>query len=205
MTAPSMPQSETSTIAIPEDAHHSSHPHRKEKHEPHVAFPEGTAPARDHNNLTLTRTRSHESHNDTRPDLSFPFGTTDLSRGGFTNEYRAVSESGYMAADLALRPVPSRVYRLPQALADPEKAAELKQMKLVTWKEDDPEDPRNWSSLYRWCTSSPLGVVLWSCTHARLQISRLYALLPSSRLRSQVQSSPETSATLKKSSMSAKS
>ena len=134
-----MPQSETSTIAIPEDAHATSDAHHKPKEQPHITLPPGV----DHThgqNLTLTRTRTHDSHNETRPDLSFPFGTTDLNRGGFTNEYRAVSESGYMPADLALRPVPSRIYRLPQALSDPEKVRELKQMKLVTWKEDDPEE-----------------------------------------------------------------
>ena len=31
----------------------------------------------------------------------------------------------------------------------------MKQMKLVTWKEDDPEDLRNWSTTYRWCTFRP--------------------------------------------------
>lgn len=146
-----MPHSETSTIAVPDDAHHVSH-HKHEKHAEerpgHITFTDSTQGNRD---LTLTRTRTHESHNDNRPDLSFPFATTDTSRGGFTDEYRAVSESGFMAADLALRPVPSHVYRMPQALADPEKARELKQMKLVTWKESDPEDPRNWSNAYRWC------------------------------------------------------
>lgn len=178
-----MPHSETSTIAIPEEAHAASHPdvRHKHKHEhdhdhdqqqphppPHITFPDGVG--RDHDqNLTLTRTRTHESHDDTRADLSFPFGTTDVNRGGFTNEYRAVSESGYMPADLALRPVPSHIYRLPQALADPEKARELKQMKLVTWKERDPEDPRNWSTSYRWCTSSSLF-------RHRLSLTRLYIL-----------------------------
>ena len=155
MASPSMTQSETSTIAIPEDAHASSSHHKhKHGHQPHVAFPEGTNQVPDQR-LTLTRTRSHQSHDETRPDLSFPFSTTDRERGGYTNEYRAVSDTGYVPADLALRPVPSRVYRLPQALADPEKAAALKQMKLVTWKEDDPEDPRNWSTTYRWCTFRP--------------------------------------------------
>ncbi|RPD67408.1 MFS general substrate transporter [Lentinus tigrinus ALCF2SS1-6] len=162
-----MPHSETSTIAVPEEAHGPprTHPPHKSNtvqahdyaHEnthgtrPHrtITFPEGVARDRELN-LTLTRTRTHESHDDNRPDMSFPFGTTDLNRGGFTNEYRAVSDTGFLPADLALRPVPSHIYRLPQALADPEKARELKQMKLVTWKEGDAEDPRNWSNLYRW-------------------------------------------------------
>ncbi len=154
-----MPHSETSTIAIPEDAHGASHEpkpmhehdHGHARTQPHITFPDGVGRDRD---LTLTRTRTHESHDEGRPDISFPFGTTDTNRGGFTNEYRAVSHTGFLPADLALRPVPSHVYRLPQALADPEKARELKQMKLVTWKEGDPEDPRNWSALYRWCTST---------------------------------------------------
>lgn len=151
MASPSMPQSETSTIAVHDYAHHSSHQkHEKhaEDHPGHITFTDSTQGT---HGLALTRTRTHDSHNDNRPDLSFPFATTDLNRGGFTDEYRAVSESGFMPADLALRPVPSHVYRLPQALADPEKARELKQMKLVTWKEADPEDPRNWSNAYRWC------------------------------------------------------
>ncbi|OSD04427.1 MFS general substrate transporter [Trametes coccinea BRFM310] len=159
MASPSMPHSETSTIAVPDEAHPMDHPkHEGDTRPGHITFTDNTRDGR--NDLRLTRTRTHESHDDTRPDLSFPFGTTDLNRGGFTNEYRAVSETGYLPADLALRPVPSHVYRLPQALADPEKARELKQMKLVTWKEGDPEDPRNWSSLYRWYITAVCAIAV---------------------------------------------
>ncbi|KZT02366.1 MFS general substrate transporter [Laetiporus sulphureus 93-53] len=90
------------------------------------------------------------THDRTRADLSFPFTTTDVERGGFTDEYRTTSKTGYMQADLALRPIPTHVSELPGALRDPEKAAQLKDMKLVTWLPNDPEDPRNWSDLYRW-------------------------------------------------------
>ncbi|KZT09290.1 MFS general substrate transporter [Laetiporus sulphureus 93-53] len=97
--------------------------------------------------------RSPPSHDRNRADLSFPFTTTDVERGGFTDEYRTVSKTGYMQADLALRPIPTHVSMIPGALRDPEKAAQLKDVKLVTWLPNDPEDPRNWSYLYRWyCT-----------------------------------------------------
>lgn len=36
-------------------------------------------------------------------------------------------------------------------MIDPEKANRVKDVLLVTWLEDDPEDPRNWSTLWRWC------------------------------------------------------
>ncbi|KAI0694403.1 MFS general substrate transporter [Cerioporus squamosus] len=171
-----MPHSETSTIAVPEEAHGASHNEPKPTHEhdyahdhghaprspypPHITFPDGVNHGRNNLDLTLTRTRTHESHDDGRPDISFPFGTTDMNRGGFTDEYRAVTDTGFLPADLALRPVPSHVYRLPQALADPEKARELKQMKLVTWKDGDAEDPRNWSNLYRWYITTVCAIAV---------------------------------------------
>lgn len=106
--------------------------------------------------VTLTVEPGHQghippSHDPNRPDLSFPFETTDTQRGGFTDEYRITSKTGYITADLALRPVPSHYHTLPAVLADPEKAIRLKQVKLVTWYENDPEDPRNWSKAYKWC------------------------------------------------------
>ncbi|EIW51893.1 MFS general substrate transporter [Trametes versicolor FP-101664 SS1] len=90
------------------------------------------------------------SHDPDRPDISFPFQTTNTVEGGFTDEYRVTSKTGYITADLALRPVPSRYHKLPAVLADPEKAFRLKQVKLVTWYENDPEDPRNWKNAYKW-------------------------------------------------------
>ncbi|TBU45176.1 MFS general substrate transporter [Dichomitus squalens] len=149
MVSSSIPHSETSTIAVPEEARHASQTKPDSAtHPPHITLPEGGR-NEDHR-LRLTRTRTHESHDDRRPDISFPFQTTNIPLGGLTDEYRVITDTGYLPADLALRPVPSHVFRLPQALADPEKARALKEMKLVTWKEDDAEDPRNWSNLYRW-------------------------------------------------------
>jgi len=94
------------------------------------------------------------SHDENQPDISFPYITTDINRGGLTNEYRGVAKEGFVQADQALRPIPTHASDVPQALRDPEKAAQLRDMKLVTWLPDDPEDPRNWSNLYKWCKYS---------------------------------------------------
>ncbi|OBZ70128.1 hypothetical protein A0H81_09818 [Grifola frondosa] len=161
----SLPHSETSTIAVPEEAHASSPsqpkaqdaaPAEDASRQQHIAFTQGAHPVHPtyypagHRGDHLNLIRSHSSHRENRPDLSFPFDTTDTERGGFTNEYRTVSRTGFIPADLSLHPIPSHVSRIPTALQDPEKAAALRETKLVTWKEEDPEDPRNWSNLYRW-------------------------------------------------------
>ncbi|KAF7318168.1 MFS general substrate transporter [Mycena chlorophos] len=91
-----------------------------------------------------------KTHDDGAPDLSFPLQTTDVAEGGMTDEYRISTRSGTIAARDALYPVMSRTVEVPHALLDPEKADKLSRVLLVTWKEKDPEDPRNWSSLWRW-------------------------------------------------------
>ncbi|EIN07314.1 MFS general substrate transporter [Punctularia strigosozonata HHB-11173 SS5] len=105
-------------------------------------------------NLTRSFSRSSQrstfSHDLTRPDMSFPAATTNVEVGGMTDEYRMSTAQGYIPGKEALHPVPSRLYRTPTVLADAEKAMKLKDMKFVTWKEDDPEDPRNFSDAYRW-------------------------------------------------------
>lgn len=148
--------SETSTIDATFDApahkpKDGSHDHSQ----PHVAFSPSPDPA-PHNG---TPVHVPQSHDPARPDLSFPFQTTDTEQAGFTDEYRVTSKTGYISADLALRPVPSHLHKLPHVLADPEKALRLKEVRLVTWMENDPEDPRNWSAAYKWCewSSSPLN------------------------------------------------
>ncbi|OCF72400.1 membrane transporter [Kwoniella mangroviensis CBS 8886] len=91
------------------------------------------------------------------PDLSFPYLTTDISRGGITDEYRTETRQGFIPMDdpdNGLRPVQSRLSTLHGdrfVLHDTEKgAAALKNKKLVTWLENDPENPRNWSNFRRW-------------------------------------------------------
>ncbi|EKM53821.1 uncharacterized protein PHACADRAFT_211461 [Phanerochaete carnosa HHB-10118-sp] len=89
-------------------------------------------------------------HDPNRPDLSFPFQTTNIEEGGFTEEYRIVTKAGYIPGDLALRPIPSHHSEKPAALRDPEKTRALSDKKLVTFIPDDPEDPRNKPNWFKW-------------------------------------------------------
>ncbi len=93
-------------------------------------------------------------HDPNRPDLSFPFQSTNIEQGGFTDEYRTVTKTGFMNANNALRPIPTHMSSPPLALLDPEKARNLKRTKLVTFVPEDPEDPRNHSNLWKWCKYS---------------------------------------------------
>ncbi|KAI0060497.1 MFS general substrate transporter [Artomyces pyxidatus] len=93
------------------------------------------------------------SHNEENPDLSFPFSTIDVERAGITDEYREVNKAGTVPLSKELSRARSRIASprpVPKLLSDPEKASNLKDVQLVVWKPDDPEDPRNWSNLYRW-------------------------------------------------------
>ena len=85
------------------------------------------------------------------PDPSFPFQSTDIEEGGFTNEYRTVSRTGLIPAANALQPIPSHTEVPPAALRDPEKARQLKDVRLVTWTPNDPENPLNYARWFKWC------------------------------------------------------
>ena len=90
-------------------------------------------------------------HDPNAPDLSFPFQSTNIAEGGFTDEYRVVSRTGFVPADRALLPIWSHQPELPPAVRDPEKARQLKDVKLVTFVPNDPQDPRNHPKWYKWC------------------------------------------------------
>ena len=94
------------------------------------------------------------SHNPNEVDLSFPYRTTNIAEGGLTDEYRFTTVTGLVSAGDVLRPVPSHISQPPKVLQDPEKAKRLRDVKLVTFLENDPEDPRNFSNTYKWCKSS---------------------------------------------------
>ncbi|KAH9952005.1 MFS general substrate transporter [Amylocystis lapponica] len=124
----------------PDEQHHHTH-HHGHHHSEAPTHPPARVPSNQ-----LARASSHDPN---RADISFPFETTDMSRGGFTDEYRTATRTGFVPANLALRPIPSHLSAVPSALRDPEKA-KLGDVKLVTWLENDPEDPRNWKNSYRW-------------------------------------------------------
>ncbi|EIN10762.1 hypothetical protein PUNSTDRAFT_132837 [Punctularia strigosozonata HHB-11173 SS5] len=82
--------------------------------------------------------------------MSFPAAVTNIKVGIMTDEYRLFTAEGYIRGKEALHPVPSCLLRTPTVLAHTEKVMKLKDMMIVTWKEDDPKDPRNLINAYRW-------------------------------------------------------
>ncbi|KAA1474418.1 MFS general substrate transporter [Dentipellis sp. KUC8613] len=81
--------------------------------------------------------------------MSYPFQTTNVLKTGMTDEYREVSEAGYVPFKGALHRAPTKLADEPLS-RDPELAEKVKDVKLVVWLPNDPEDPRNWSNGYRW-------------------------------------------------------
>ncbi|WWC90273.1 uncharacterized protein L201_005206 [Kwoniella dendrophila CBS 6074] len=117
-----------------------------------------------HGGEELKRTISSGSTASRRhaPDLSFPYITTDIDRGGITDEYRTETKKGFISLDdpeNGLKPIQSRLSTLHgdkfalhnnKGKKDEEKGESLDKKKLVTWLENDPQNPRNWSNAYRW-------------------------------------------------------
>ncbi|KZV75241.1 MFS general substrate transporter [Peniophora sp. CONT] len=85
------------------------------------------------------------THRPGSPDISYPYQTTDLPGDVGDDEYRETARSGVVAPSDAIL---NAAARLPSI--DPEKARRMKDVKLVVFKPNDPEDPRTWSRLYRW-------------------------------------------------------
>lgn len=165
------PNSETSTLAASEENKHQENKHNAQS----LQTPEnGEAPS--------PRPSLPPSHDPRLGDPSFPFQSSNLAEGGFTDEYRVVSKTGFIPADTALRPIPSHQSITPGALRDPEKAKELKDVKLVTFVDNDPKDPRNYSKLFKWCTSvSFISYIRLDTDACHDQISPSSARCPSSK------------------------
>ncbi|CAL1705557.1 unnamed protein product [Somion occarium] len=152
----STPPSTTPTLTGNDD--NEGHHHHHHRHLPHVSYP-----------------HPGPHHDPTQPDISFPFQTTNVQEGGFTDEYRVVSDTGLISADKALRPIPSHISITPPALRDPEKAEQLKKVKLVTFLENDPEDPRNYSKGYKWFLTGICALSVVSAAFASAVISGDFA------------------------------
>lgn len=109
-------------------------------------------------------------------DLAFPQLTTDTELAGFTTEYRQATEVGIIPwkdGTTKDAPLPEGLKHAPTTnmdklkSVDPERAVQLQNALLVTWKmsvfmsgltrkwltptcRNDPERPSNWSKPYRW-------------------------------------------------------
>lgn len=106
-------------------------------------------------NNPLSHTFSAVSRRTTR-DLAFPSLTQAVTFGS-TNEYRAETEAGYIRAnelENGLVPIASVGEHGVHAHVDPELARQItkavEDKKIVTWYDDDPENPWNWSVARRW-------------------------------------------------------
>jgi hypothetical protein len=86
--------------------------------------------------------------------VNFP-ATTEA--GPLTDEYLVRTTSGFISARGEEAALPPHAENEPRSntttfveggVNDPEKGAQ--DIKLVTWKIDDPEDPRNWSVPTKW-------------------------------------------------------
>ncbi|KAF8905690.1 major facilitator superfamily domain-containing protein [Mucidula mucida] len=108
--------------------------------------------------LQLVRSRSHD---DRHGDLSRP-------SHAFTNEARGVSKKGLVKLVSSLQPLREG---LPELFKDPEKAEALNDLYLVTWLENDPEDPRNWSASWRWYITSVVALAVISVAFASAVIT----------------------------------
>lgn len=91
-------------------------------------------------NEHLHRAKTHDSMH---ADLSLP-------QYDHTDESRATTATGLIPFAAALKFTP--VGHEPINCNALEKGRDLNKLFLVTWRDKDPEDPRKWSSLWRWCT-----------------------------------------------------
>lgn len=111
----------------------------------------------------LTPVFSSVSRRTTR-DLAFPSLTQAVTFGS-TNEYRAETEAGYIRAnelENGLAPITSMGSHHTLTAADSALARQVtkavQDKKIVTWRENDPENPWNWSVTRRWGKSTlPTG------------------------------------------------
>lgn len=133
-----------------------------------------------HSNLDLDLTRYNSpQHDPTRADLSYPFETSQVNPVGHISEYRATSPTG-LIPERVLEPIASRTLTLTRTrtVTDVEKGGKTTEpkggFKFVVWKENDPEDPRNWSKLYRWCTSFRCSAVKCKCAD---EVNRRYGCM----------------------------
>ena len=102
------------------------------------------------------------------PDLAFPYLTTSTSHHVRTREYRTETKGGYIdgATEQNLTPPGSPLSRpatitasVSDVVLHDMESGDLKGKKLVTWTENDPQNPRNWSNTYRWCEFASLVIM----------------------------------------------
>ncbi|KAK4705902.1 hypothetical protein P7C70_g290, partial [Phenoliferia sp. Uapishka_3] len=83
-------------------------------------------------------------------DITYPDFTT---AGPHTDAFQEETATGLVDAEEVESPL-SRASSRTHVGADPELGEKVSQVKLVTWLENDPENPRNWSNTAKWSVLS---------------------------------------------------
>lgn len=104
----------------------------------------------------------------TEEEQTFPQLT---QAGSHTDAYLEETRTGLVLAQEAEATPPAHIRSPSQSTlvsasfshhgpSDPEKRVKESDVKLVTWLEGDPENPRNWGTGKKWCVDPPRLVVL---------------------------------------------
>jgi multidrug resistance protein len=116
-------------------------------------------------NNPLQAVTSTVSRRTTR-DLAFPSLTQAVTFGS-TNEYRAETEAGYIRAnelENGLAPIASVGEHGVHEPVDPVLARQItkavEDKKIVTWRENDPENPWNWGVARRWAYTAIVSIAV---------------------------------------------
>ncbi|KAJ8521346.1 hypothetical protein ONZ45_g1920 [Pleurotus djamor] len=109
---------------------------------------------------TLNEGRFPPSHDPQSPDLSYPEQTTEVEKFGLTGEYRQTSPTGLVPMPFEVQKGITEQQGLPPSVTQSSDNLEKGSptIQLVVWKENDPEDPRNWSKLYRWYLTAVFAI-----------------------------------------------
>ncbi|KAF4571119.1 hypothetical protein EYR36_001610 [Pleurotus pulmonarius] len=90
------------------------------------------------------------SHDPNRADLSYPEQTTEVEKFGVSGEYRQTSPTGLVPAPFDVIKGIAEQHTSPVSPSISSLEKGQTSIQLVVWKDNDPEDPRNWSKGYRW-------------------------------------------------------
>lgn len=70
--------------------------------------------------------------------------------GPRTNEYETATSQGYVQSSTSPSPTPTLAAGTAEKSGQADGIQHVDDIKLVTWRLDDPENPRNWSKARRW-------------------------------------------------------
>lgn len=120
---------------------------------------------------TPSRPRVPPTHSPRHVDLAYPALTTAISRP--TDEYRETTETGIVSGQDLVRQITQVITpaaRVPTRLSAND-IERLEKFQFVTFKTEDPEDPRQWSNLYKWYITAVVALAVVQVAFASSVIS----------------------------------